>query len=210
MKEIKETCYKGTRILVGNFKRNITTKMIEYLKNKGYIEISIPIIQFQEMFSNKVGDENRNMMFNFIDRGDRSICLAPEFTSVIQSLSKTYFKQTKDLKLFYVQECFRNEKPQKGRYRQFTQFGLEIINPTKDYVEDLIEIALDLIEFSNIDMDFVSVNKNAVRGLDYYTGGKGFEICYEKLGSSKQICGGGEYEGGVGFAIGLDRLIETV
>ena len=40
--------------------------------------------------------------------------------------------------------------------------------------------------------------------------GKGFEIVCEQLGSSKQICGGGEYDGGVGFAIGIDRLLETL
>lgn len=51
------------------------------------------------------------------------------------------------------------------------------------------------------------VNKNAKRGLDYYKNGRGFEIICESLGSSKQVCGGGEYDGGVGFAIGIDRLL---
>jgi histidyl-tRNA synthetase len=51
-------------------------------------------------------------------------------------------------------------------------------------------------------------NDEVTRGLDYYKNGKGFEIVCEKLGSSKQVCGGGEYDGGVGFAIGVDRLME--
>lgn len=205
MNEIKETCYKGTRILVGNQKRIIINKMFDYLIEKGYQEISIPIIQMQETFSGKVGEENNNMMFNFKDRGDRDICLAPEYTAVIQKLSNTTFKFQNDVKLFYIQECFRGERPQAGRYRQFTQFGIEIINPKKDYLDELITIASDLIKC--FDIDGFEVTKDVTRGLDYYKEGKGFEISYDKLGSSKQICGGGEYEGGIGFAIGIDRIL---
>jgi len=207
MKEVKNTCYKGTRILIGNRKRSVINMMVDYLIGRGYTEISIPVIQMQETFSGKVGTENNNLMFNFTDRGNREICLAPEYTAVIQSLSDTYYKQQKDIKLFYIQECFRGEKPQAGRYRQFTQFGVEIINPTKDFLYELINDASELIRFFGIS-DF-EVNENVTRGLDYYKDGKGFEISYAKLGSSKQICGGGEYEGGVGFAIGVDRLLSV-
>jgi histidyl-tRNA synthetase len=179
--------------------------MCDFLINKGYQEISIPVIQMQETFKNKVGAENNNLMYNFTDRGNRNLCLAPEYTAVIQKLSNKQFKFTKDVKLFYIQECFRGENPQAGRYRQFTQFGVEILNPKKDYLEELIDIAIELIKCFEI-TDFI-VNKDVTRGLDYYKEGKGFEIVYNKLGSSKQICGGGEYDGGVGFALGIDRLI---
>jgi histidyl-tRNA synthetase len=205
MIEIKDTCYKGTRILLGNEKRHTLNKMCDFLINKGYQEISIPVIQMQETFKNKVGAENNNLMYNFTDRGNRNLCLAPEYTAVIQKLSNKQFKFTKDVKLFYIQECFRGENPQAGRYRQFTQFGVEILNPKKDYLEELIDIAIELIKCFEI-TDFI-VNKDVTRGLDYYKEGKGFEIVYNKLGSSKQICGGGEYDGGVGFALGIDRLI---
>jgi histidyl-tRNA synthetase len=205
MNEIKETCYKGTRILIGNQKRIIINKMFDYLTEKGFQEISIPVIQMQETFSGKVGEENNNMMFNFKDRGDRDICLAPEYTAVIQKLSNTTFKFQNDVKLFYIQECFRGERPQAGRYRQFTQFGVEIINPKKDYLDELITIASDMIRC--FDIDGFEVTKDVTRGLDYYKEGKGFEISYDKLGSSKQICGGGEYEGGIGFALGIDRIL---
>lgn len=208
MKEIKETTYKGTRILIGKEKRTATNLMAKYLFEKGYQEISIPIIQYQETFNGKVGEENNNLMFNFTDRGNRSICLAPEYTAVIQKLANTTFKFQKDIKLFYVQECFRGESPQAGRYRQFTQFGAEIINPSKDYLEELIGDASELIKCFGI--EGFEINRNVVRGLDYYKDGKGFEISYDKLGSSKQICGGGEYEGGIGFAIGVDRLLNAI
>lgn len=205
MKEIKETCYKGTRILVGNEKRNILNKMIQDLVSRGYQEIQIPIIQSQETFASKIGTENQNMMFNFKDRGEREICLAPEYTAVIQQLAKTTYKYEKNVKLFYVQECFRGEKPQAGRFRQFTQLGVEILNPTEDYSYEMQATAYQLICLAG--RTDIKVNVDVTRGLDYYKGGKGFEVTCEALGSSKQICGGGEYEGGIGFAIGIDRIL---
>ena len=201
MKEIKENTYRGTRILIGNEKRDIINEMISILRSKEYTEIQIPIIQNIETFRNKVGDENRNMMFQFSDRGNRELCLAPEYTAVVQSLTET-FKYMKDVKLFYIQECFRGERPQAGRYRQFTQLGVEIINPSRNYVDELSQLAMELLGDGEFEL-----NVDAVRGLDYYKGGKGFEISCNKLGAQKQICGGGEYEGGVGFAIGIDRIL---
>ena len=107
--------------------------------------------------------------------------------------------------MFYVSECFRGEKPQKGRYRQFTQLGVEIINPTSAPPFELT--AMELCILFSKDYKY-TLNTNAKRGLNYYENGKGFEISCNDLGSSKQICGGGIYEGGIGFAIGVDRLLE--
>lgn len=206
--EIKlENTYKGTRILFAELakrKRGILNKMIEILESYGYQEVMIPVIQKQETFQSKVGDENRNMMFNFKDRGDRDLCLAPEYTAVVQQLAKERFKFTNNVKMFYIGECFRGENTQAGRWRQFTQFGVEVINPTKDYSDEMVEIAGKLIELVTKNYE---VNLDATRGLDYYKGGKGFEIACPELGASKQICGGGSYEGGVGFAVGVDRLL---
>lgn len=200
---IKDTCYKGTRILLGNEKQEYLQQCREYLKSEGFTEIQIPIIQHAEIFAGKVGEENNNIMYNLTDRGSRDLVLAPEYTAVVQKLASTYFKNQKDVKLFYVAECFRGEKPQNGRYRQFTQLGVEILNPTKEYVR-LYRLAESLI--SKITLNF-ETTLNVARGLDYYKEGKGFEISCEELGSSKQVCGGGEYEGGIGFAVGVDRLM---
>lgn len=200
MEEIKESCYKGTRILLGGEKRSLLTKMAYILNREYYDEISMPIIQFQDTFKGKVGVENNNLMFNFKDRGNRDICLAPEYTAVMQQLSKTTFKDKEDVRLFYIQECFRGEKPQRGRYRQFTQLGVEILNPTKDHTNTLISLAKSLVNLTAID---ITIDNNVTRGLDYYKDGKGFEIRTSDL----QIVGGGEYDGGIGFAIGIDRII---
>lgn len=203
MKEIKETCYKGTRILLGDDKRDLINSMIDVLKKEGFVEIQIPIIQHQELFKGKVGEENNNLMYNFKDRGNRDLCLAPEYTAIVQDLAKTYFKPYKNVKLFYVQECFRGEKPQAGRYRQFTQLGVEILNPEYEGWY-LVNLAEKLVKLKT---NKFKIELNATRGLDYYKEGKGFEISCASLGSSKQVCGGGEYEGGIGFSIGVDRLM---
>ena len=206
--EIKiDSTYKGTRILFGETaksKRNLLNQMIEILESYGYQEIMIPVIQKQETFQSKVGDENRNMMFTFKDRGNRDLCLSPEYTAIVQQLASDRMKFDKDVKMFYIGECFRGERPQAGRWRQFTQFGVEVLNPTKDYTDEMVEIAKKLIELVTKNYE---LNLEATRGLDYYKGGKGFEIACPELGAAKQICGGGSYEGGVGLAIGVDRLL---
>jgi histidyl-tRNA synthetase len=206
--EIKiDSTYKGTRILfkeTAKLKRSLINKMIEILESYGYEEMMIPIIQKSEIFAKKVGEENQNMMYNFKDMGDRNLCLSPEYTAIVQLVGKEKFKYQKDVKLFYIGECFRGERPQAGRYRQFTQFGVEVLNPSKDYMSELIEISKKLIEI--VTNNYV-VNDDATRGLDYYKNGKGFEISCPELGAQKQICGGGEYDGGIGFAIGVDRLM---
>ena len=206
--EIKiNSTYKGTRILfaeTAKSKRVLLNDMIEILESYGYQEIMIPIIQKQETFASKVGDENQNMMYNFKDRGNRDLCLSPEYTAIVQQLASDRMKYDKDVKMFYIGECFRGERPQSGRWRQFTQFGVEVLNPSKDYSDEMVEIAQKLIELVTKNYE---LNTDATRGLDYYDGGKGFEIACPELGAAKQICGGGSYEGGVGFAIGVDRLL---
>jgi len=209
--EIKlDSTYKGTRILfaqTAKAKRALINQMIEILEDYGYQEIMIPIIQKYETFESKVGDENKNMMFNFKDRGNRDLCLAPEYTAVVQQLATDRMKYDKDVKMFYVGECFRGENTQMLRYRQFTQFGVEVLNPSKDYSDEMVEIAIKLIELVTKNYE---LNLEVTRGLDYYKNGRGFEIACPELGASKQVCGGGSYEGGMGFACGIDRLLYLI
>lgn len=218
--------YKGTRIMVGEdakYKRYKLNQCIETLEKRGFEEIMMPIIQFGETFKGKVGSENNNLMFTFKDRADRNLALPPEYTAIVQQLAKTTFKQDKDVKLFYIGECFRGENPQFGRYRQFTQLGVEILNPSSDNTTYLIKLAKTLMacfycpgsveDFLKIS-ESITLNKEATRGLDYYVDpttklplGKGFEMNSSLLGTASQVCGGGTYDGGQGFALGIDRLL---
>ena len=208
MRSVKlESTYKGTRILVGNEKRESINKMIDIVMSYDpeFLEVEMPAVNLTEVFADKVGTENNNLMFSVQDRGGRDLCLAPEYTAVIQKMAAETYRQEKDVKLFYIAECFRGEKPQRGRFRQFTQFGVEILNPTKPY--NLAGLAAALV---GVFTHEYTVNQGVTRGLGYYTAGTGFEIEASELGSSKQVVGGGTYDGGIGFAVGVDRLLELL
>jgi len=144
-------------------------------------------------------------MYVFPDKKERSLCLRPEGTATIQLLADKHWKQQKDVKLWYFEKCWRYERPQKGRYREFFQLGVEWINPS-DMVNaenKLVGLAMHLCSLVSTNY---TINVNAVRGLSYYVK-NGFEISYEELGAQSQVVGGGAYKQGIGFAIGFDRLM---
>lgn len=203
-----EGTYKGTRILLketAKKKRDILNTLSLIAENNGFSEIMLPDIELAEIYTNKAGPEIMGQMFTWKDRSDRDVCLRPEGTATCQLLANSLFKFEKDVKIFYIAECFRYERPQAGRYRQFTQFGVEWLNP-KDPAqasEVCKQISLMMIERFTKDYEY---NPLVKRGLDYYTE-DGFEISIPTLGAQKQVLGGGTYKEGVGFAFGIDRLI---
>lgn len=145
-------------------------------------------------------------MWTFTNKGgDKGICLIPEVTAIIQDQWNSGWSKTlkKPYKLFYVSRCYRYDRPQMGRYREFTQFGVEVLGKTTDEVVEFtkqsLKNALDSLE---IEYSFVD---NIVRGIGYYTE-EGFEAECDMLGAQKQIAGGGKYAEGVGWAIGVDRV----
>lgn len=145
-------------------------------------------------------------MYNFPDKKGRDLCLRPEGTATIQLLADKYWKQ-EEKKLWYVERCWRYERTQAGRYREFTQFGIEWINPKGDSpMNVLISMAEDMIKLANVDYELKTGVK---RGLSYYID-EGFEISIPSLGAQKQVVGAGPYKQGIGFAIGVDRLLLAI
>jgi len=146
-------------------------------------------------------------MYFFKDKKERDVCLIPEVTAIIeQTYKESWVKSVKKpYNIFYVSRCYRYERPQKGRYREFTQFGVEILGgkaPTdKERLLAVLDKCLNALDIK--EYDFIPSVK---RGLDYYTE-DGFEVECSSLGSQKQVAGGGRYSTGIGFAIGVDRLI---
>ena len=113
----------------------------EVFRIHNYREIIIPIMEFTEVFSRGLGDETdivSKEMFTFEDRGGRSLTLRPEGTaSVVRAyVENGEYNRLSACKLFYCGPMFRAERPQKGRLRQFNQFGAEFFgsdNPFYDY-----------------------------------------------------------------------------
>ena len=98
-----------------------------------YHELRTPILEYSDVFARGVGEGSdivRKEMYTFLDKGDRSVTMRPEFTAgIIRSViqNKLYATNELPLKLVYSGPAFRYERPQLGRYRQFTQFGVESI-----------------------------------------------------------------------------------
>ena len=162
----------------------------------------VPAIWNAETFTDKVGQENSRMMWRFEDKGKREVCLVPEITGLLQETwRESWSKQYRTRNVFYVAKCYRYEKPQRGRYREFTQFGIEMLGSTDtDKAINLLIECLDALGIS------YTLDVSAKRGLSYYNA-DGFEAKVETLGAQKQIAGGGKYNEGVGWALGVDRLI---
>lgn len=169
-----------------------------------YEEIIVPSLWEQQTFKDKAGPEILNQMWSFQDKGGRDVCLIPEVTGVIQELYRNEWEKArpKPIRLFYVSRCYRYDRPQLGRYREFTQIGVECLGG-KDNKQEVIDLLTGCLDLFKIDYKLVPLVK---RGLAYYLE-EGFEVECEKLGAQKQIAGGGKYAEGIGWAIGLDRLL---
>ena len=121
--------------------RYIEAKLDELMELYNYEEIRTPIFESTELFARGVGDSTdvvQKEMYTCKDKGDRSITLRPEGTAaVVRSYieNKMQGLPNQPIKLYYNGPMFRYERKQKGRYRQFTQFGVEAIgaeNPSID------------------------------------------------------------------------------
>ena len=109
-------------------RRFIEQKMRDVASSFGYGEVVTPMFEEQELFTIKSGEGIISEMYAFEDKGGRKITLRPEITSaVIRAYVNGAQMAPKPLRWFYFAECFRYERPQKGRYRQFWQFGSELI-----------------------------------------------------------------------------------
>jgi histidyl-tRNA synthetase len=206
---------KGTKVLFGKEAKQYTdtiSKFRTFMGSKNIDEIIIPSVWGSKTFVEKAKcSDILEQMFSWTTQGKQDVCLTPEMTGCIQELANDgYFKTSSNpiytKKMFYVSRCYRYEKPQAGRQREFTQLGLEIISTDPNRQQYIDESKSLLIEFlDSIGVEY-SFNDSAKRGLTYYVE-DGFEVECSKLGAQKQIAGGGNYKEGVGFGIGLERLL---
>lgn len=187
-------------------RRVLLNRLIEIADTNGFEEITLPCIEPFEIYTNKAGEEVLDQMYVFPDKKNRKLCLRPEATATIQLIADKHYKQKVNQKLWYFQRCWRYEKPQRNRYREFFQFGMEIINPISVGARDeLIDLAEQMVSLRT---DEFETDTSVKRGLGYYTD-EGFEISVAKLGAQKQVVGGGAYAQGIGFGIGFDRLFNS-
>lgn len=199
---------KGVRIITGQEAKNrreVLNKMIILAEQKSFEEIILPSVEPQSIYTEKAGEEVLGQMYTFKDKGEREICLRPEGTATVQLIANKYWNTQKDVKLWYFERCWRYERPQMGRYREFFQFGVEWINPRNvdEAKKELIDLSKKMIEIVTNEYE---INESVKRGLSYYIT-EGFEISIPSLGAQKQVVGAGQYKEGIGFAVGFDRLM---
>ncbi|HHW30219.1 MAG TPA: histidine--tRNA ligase [Clostridiaceae bacterium] len=305
---------KGTRDILPDeiYKWQYIEKIITEVCDKfGYKEIRIPVFEHTELFERGVGDTTdivQKEMYTFLDKAGRSLTLRPEGTAgVVRSyIQNGMASMAQPVKLYYNISAYRYENVQKGRYREFHQFGVEafgapgpsidvevisildvlfkrlglkdielninslgcpecrkeynkkLLEYFKPYINDmchncktrysrnplrlldckeekcreyamgapaLLDNVCDTCKehfeglkegLDNINIKY-NVDKNIVRGLDYYTKTV-FEYVSKNVGTQGTICGGGRYDGlveicggpptpGIGFALGIERLL---
>ncbi|MCF7797454.1 MAG: histidine--tRNA ligase [Lentisphaeria bacterium] len=132
-----------------------------------YREIRTPIFERTELFARGVGEDTdivSKEMYTFTDKGGTSLTLRPELTaSVVRSYIQNNFQQTSPtVKLWYQGPIFRQERPQKGRYRQFHQFGAEAIgSPHPETDVEIIALFREILTHLGV-ADSVTLKINSV------------------------------------------------
>lgn len=134
----------------------------------GYSEIRVPTFESTEVFARGVGEGTdivSKEMYTFEDKGGRSVTLRPEGTAgVTRAVLENGLLASSPLplKTYYIQSCFRYEKAQKGRYREFHQFGVECFG-THAAISD-VEIMMIVYDvFRKLDItDAISLQINSI------------------------------------------------
>ena len=134
----------------------IEEKIRGYFPRFLYEEIRTPIFEHSELFQRGIGAETeivQKEMYTFKDKANRDLTLRPEDTaSVVRAaIENDLFNRVYPLRFFYIGPMFRYDKPQKGRFRQFHQFGVEVFGDESAQVDaEVIFSSYDFLKEINI------------------------------------------------------------
>ncbi|MFH1680911.1 MAG: histidine--tRNA ligase [Candidatus Eisenbacteria bacterium] len=134
---------RGTRDLLGKELarwRYLEERVRRVAERSGYEEIRTPLFESTDLFSRSIGADTdivQKEMYTFADRKGRSLTLRPEGTaSVVRAFLENNLAREKPIaKFYYIGPMFRYERPQKGRFRQFHQFGTEVLGPEDPFYD---------------------------------------------------------------------------
>jgi histidyl-tRNA synthetase len=109
--------------------QSLEKKLLQLMDNYGYQEIRTPILEKTELFARSIGDVTdivEKEMYTFDDRNGESLSLRPEGTAGCARAGIEHgFLHNQTVRLWYMGTMYRHERPQKGRYREFRQLGVE-------------------------------------------------------------------------------------
>jgi histidyl-tRNA synthetase len=134
-------------------RRAIEAAMRRTALSFGYGEVQTPTFEHTDLFVARSGEAIVNEMYVFEDKGGRSLSLRPELTAAVMRLYASKLTHSpKPVRVFYMGPCFRYERPQKGRYREFFQFGAELIgSPHPESDAEIIALAVRAVESAGLE-----------------------------------------------------------
>lgn len=152
--------------------RALELVMIELAEKFGYGELRTPLVEHKNLFIRSVGSESdivHKEMYSFNDQNGDELALRPEGTAacVRAGIEHGLFYGQKQ-RLWYLGNMFRRERPQKGRYRQFSQFGLEAIGFADQYIEvEIINLVCSLFKAlevnSRLEINHLGSNESRIK-----------------------------------------------
>ena len=151
----------GDDSLLWEYVNNVVNTMMKYYN---YEYIRTPIFESSELFHRTVGESSdivRKETYDFKDKGDRDITLRPEGTAgVVRSYIENKLYAEPDIKKYYYNgTMYRYERPQTGRLREFTQFGVEVLGSNDPLIDaEVISLQYNILSALNIDNLQVSIN----------------------------------------------------
>lgn len=171
--------------------RFIENTLLEIADEFGFKEIRTPVFEHTELFTRSVGDTTdvvQKEMYTFNDKGGRSITLRPEGTAGAARafLEHGLFNEPLPQKVCYLTSCYRYEKPQAGRLREFHQFGVECFGTASPAADaEVISLANEVFGFFGIEDIHLEINsigcpdcrKNYHAALKEYFESKKGELC---------------------------------
>ncbi|MBE6716477.1 MAG: histidine--tRNA ligase [Ruminococcaceae bacterium] len=171
--------------------RRIEEILAETAMTFGFREIRTPVFEHTELFCRGMGDTTdvvQKEMYTFNDNGNRSISLRPEGTAgtVRAFLEHGLYNEPLPQKYFYLTSCYRYEKPQAGRLREFHQFGIESLGTASPAADaEIIALARHIFDFFELDGISLEINsigcphcrKNYHAALLSYFESKKGELC---------------------------------
>ncbi|MEK7617118.1 MAG: ATP phosphoribosyltransferase regulatory subunit [Patescibacteria group bacterium] len=121
-------------------RREVINKIASVLEEFNFVPIETPTIEFAETLKGKYGEEER-LIYEFTDRGGRKLALRYDLTVPLARYTATY-NPPLPFRRYQVGQVFRGENPQKGRFREFTQFDFDTVGLTAEADSSIIEDAL--------------------------------------------------------------------
>lgn len=153
-------------------RRKIEKVMRDVAESYGYREVQTPTFEHLELFTLKSGEGIIEEIYAFKDKSGRDLALRPELTApVMRMFANECSVMPKPLRFYYFANCFRYERPQKGRYREFWQFGVELIG-SDSYLADaeVILLAYDIMKKLNLNFEIhvghVGLLRHLLRDID--------------------------------------------